>query len=115
MNLIGGSGAVTLFLILLLGTFGISVATADDSNCQWKYKCEVVFQTEPEFICDRWAPGPPEKICPTPTEPLDGNEVGVTTFRFHPFKFPCNNATYYRRDYLGKCRACEGKCNEKLS
>lgn len=90
---------VVLLLLFLLS----SVASDEDTgvNCEWKYKCELVWSREP-FVCGRWAPEA-EKICPTTVPPpaaADDDEVVATSFQM--IRAPCTHPFMW--DRAGKCR-----------
>lgn len=87
---IAASGLVVL-------TFAIAFAHAN-VNCEWRYKCELVLETDP-FICGKWAPEA-EEICPPNEEPSVGDAVSFTTFKI--IKAPCNPP--YIQTRSGECR-----------
>ena len=86
----------------LLSLSGVAAQDADGVDCEWKYKCEEVLQSEP-FICGRWSPNV-EKICPQAAQKQQeqpDEDVGTFT-PFSMIKAPCTAP--YAEDHQGKCR-----------
>lgn len=85
-------GLLTLALAVLL--------VHGNVNCEWRYKCELVLETDP-FICGRWSPET-EEVCPPNVEPSSGDTEAVSFTAFKIIKAPCNAP--YVQTRTGECR-----------